>query len=163
MKMIPSIVGWLMVLLAFGLYVFGLGYAIYHSFNGSAANGQLSFPEPLDLMLSSLSAIFLTNLGAVLGIAVANPQTALARNVLPQRAKDANPAADDAQMELREKIQYWAMIVFLIGMVACFVAWAFRGFSSAPDKVLSVIPQQAKMLIGVMSAYMAFVLGRKQN
>jgi hypothetical protein len=158
MKQIPSIIGWLLIILAFGLYAYGLGYGIYESFQTRAPGTVLSFPEPLDIMISSIGAIFLTNLGAVLGISVTNPASALAARTLP--------LAKNIQRELippmnaREQIQYLTVLVFLAGLISCFIAWACKCFHSEPEKILAIIPQQGKMFLGVVSAYMAFILGK---
>ena len=158
MKQIPSIIGWLLIILAFGLYSYGLGYGIYESFRPIALGKVHSFPEPLDIMVSSIGAIFLTNLGAVLGISVTNPTSALAARTLPL-AKNIQRELIPP-MNVREQIQYLAVLVFLVGLISCFIAWACKCFHSEPEKILSIIPQQAKMFLGVVSAYTAFILGK---
>lgn len=158
MKNIPALTGWFLIFLAFGLYVFGIGYAIYKCFPGSGAVGTL--PDALDIMISSLGAILLTNLGAVLGISVVNPQSALSRKVLPNSLKALK--APENPMNLREQIQYTAMLVFLVCLTACFICWAVKGFDSKPENIIALVPQLGKTLIGVVTAYLGFILGKQQ-
>ncbi len=64
----------------------------------------------------------------------------------------------------RELIQYAAVILYLIVLVSCFVSWAYCTFQ--PDDkvkpVVAIVAQNGKTLIGVIAAYIAFVLSVKQ-
>jgi hypothetical protein len=159
MKNIPSITGWFLVLLAFGLYVFGIGYGIYQSFPSSGT--PVPLPDALDIMISSLGAILLTNLGAVLGISVANPSSALAKKIMPSFTNEATENVENP-MNLREQLQYMAMFIYLLCLTACFICWAVKGFKSDAENVIVLIPQMGKTLIGVITAYLAFILGKQQ-
>ena len=64
--------GWILVIIAFALYLFGLADAIVLSFSAPHGRSVAWLPVPLDMMVSSLGAILLTNLGAVLGISITN-------------------------------------------------------------------------------------------
>ncbi len=163
MKQIPTIIGWLLILIAFALYIYGLGLGIYCSFHEDGGGKALALPEPLDIMVTSIGAIFLTNLGAVLGISITNPASALAAKTIPSVLKKGEEKAVIPPMNVKETIQYMAVLVFLLGLVSCFIAWACKEFISDPAKIYSIIPQQGKTLIGVISAYMAFILGKSNN
>jgi len=160
MKQLPSLIGWLLVLAALGLFVYGIGDAIFVSFPKSPSTKPLVIPEPLDVMVGTIGAILLTNLGAVLGISVSNPTSGLAKKILIQKADalDIPPPLNS-----REQVQYAALLIYLIAIVGCFITWAIKGFSSKPEEVVALIPQSGKTLIGVVSAYLAFILGVKQS
>lgn len=153
MKQVPAIVGWLLLLIAFSLYVYGIYYAI---FNADCSLEACKIPEPLDTLTSTIGAILLTNLGAVLGISVAQPQSGLAAKTLFVKQINIPPPLTKTEI-----IQYSAVILYLIVLIACFIKWATVGFSSDPLKVVPLISQNAKTLLGVISAYVAFVLGTK--
>jgi hypothetical protein len=159
MKNIPSITGWFLVLLAFGLYFFGIAYGIYRCFPSSGA--PIPLPDALDIMISSLGAILLTNLGAVLGISVANPSSALAKKIMPAFTNKAVENIENP-MNLREQLQYMAMLIYLLCLTACFICWAVKGFKADAQYVIAIIPQMGKTLIGVVTAYLAFILGKQQ-
>lgn len=152
MKEIPVIVGWSLLLIAFSLYVYGIYKAIYKP---DCSSGVCKIPEPLDTLVATMGAILLTNLGAVLGISVAKPHSALAAKTLLSE-HDTNP-----DLTTTETIQYVAMLFYLVALIACFIKWAKENFSSDPSKVVSLISQNAKTLIGVITAYIAFVLGTR--
>ncbi len=156
MKQIPFFIGWLLVLAAFGLYAYGIEQAIYQSLSKLPPGQKPSIPEPLDVMVSSIGAILLTNLGAVLGISVTNPDSGLARKFLLIKA---GAAPIPPPLNSREKIQYAGVIIFILALISCFIVWAKKGFSSDAAEIVSVIPQLGKTLIGVVSAYLAFILG----
>ncbi len=63
MKQIPAIIGWFLIFIAFGLYIYGVYFAIFTPLSEGA---DKVLPEPLGLLTTSLGAVFLTNLGAVL-------------------------------------------------------------------------------------------------
>jgi hypothetical protein len=70
MKMpVTAFVGWVLIIAAFGFYLYGVADAIYLTLEGKAEtyNGVLSSST------SSIQALMLTNLGALLGISVTNP------------------------------------------------------------------------------------------
>ena len=66
-------------------------------------------------------------------------------------------------MAIREKLQYVAILVYMTGLLASFVIWAIKDFSTENTNIVDIIVQQGKTLIGVISAYIAFVLGVKQS
>ena len=153
----PAITGWVLVIIAFSVYIYGIYFAIYTPLK---KGNTLYIPEPLDSILSTIGAILLTNLGAVLGISVAKPSSGLARMTLIGN-KDA--AVQDP-ITMREILQYCAVILYMIVLVICFFVWAKNTF--LPDDkinpVVSIITQNGKTLFGVIAAYIAFVLGTKK-
>lgn len=152
MKQIPSIIGWILLIIAFTAYLYGIYYAIFTPLKGN--DGKFSIPEPLDTLLTTLSAILLTNLGAVLGIAVTNPNSGLAGKTL--FVKSIPPP-----LTQREFIQLIAVLIYLVALIACFIDWAYSTFRANSLPVAAFIPSAGKTLIGVITAYVAFVLGTK--
>jgi disulfide bond formation protein DsbB len=159
---VSSIIGWILLTFAAAIYAYGIIIAITQSLAHSN-----KIPEPLDSIVSTIGAILLTNLGAVLGISVAKPQSALSRMTLISRPQTTNLAAPQAIIATdpatdRELIQFVAVVFYLAVLVACFVVWAVNTFRSGePIPVVSVIEQNGKNLLGVIAAYVAFILGSK--
>lgn len=145
---IAAIVGWFLLLIVFGIYLYGIYYAI--------ANTQL--PGPFDALLSSIGAILLTNLGAVLGISVTNLGSSLAQLVIPGSTRSIEIPDPLSQ---REIIQYVSLIIYLLVLVVCFAVWIKSGFANSeePNKIASIVEQNAKILFGVITAYIALILG----
>lgn len=153
---IASLAGWLLVLFTSLIYLYGVGFAI---FNPLDKDGSAYIPEPLDNIVSTIGAILLTNLGAVLGISVAKPNSAFARFPLLVGQKGIAPDP----VSQRETIQYIAVIVYMVVLVACFFKWASVAFvkDGDPKKVVPIVIQNGKNLIGVIAAYAAYILSNK--
>ncbi|MBL0356522.1 MAG: hypothetical protein IPP72_06310 [Chitinophagaceae bacterium] len=155
---IPAITGWVLLLVAFAVYLYGIYFAIWMPI---PKGNTVYIPEPLDSILSSINAILLTNLGAVLGISVAKPSSGLARMTMIR----SNAAIVQDPTTMREVIQYCAVIIYLIVLVVCFFVWAQNTFleEGKIKPVVSVITQNGKTLFGVIAAYIAFILGTKNS
>lgn len=153
MKNLSSIIGWFLLLIALGLYLYGIYFAIFTV----PKKDDHVLPEILDTLTASIGAILLTNLGAVLGISITQPKSGLAAKALMAKVELPDP------MTRREIIQFTAVLVYLVTLVACFVAWAISGFNDKGENaVATLVSQNGKMLIGVISAYLAFALGVNQ-
>ncbi len=77
-----------------------------------------------------------------------------------------NPAGTGKDVEIppltkREMIQFAGVLIYIITLAACFIAWAFSSFRSEAhiQPVVPLVEQYGKTLIGVITAYIAFVLG----
>ncbi|MEO6978242.1 MAG: hypothetical protein ABI113_07670, partial [Mucilaginibacter sp.] len=114
MKNLSSIIGWFLLLIALGLYLYGIYFAIFTV----PKKDDHVLPEILDTLTASIGAILLTNLGAVLGISITQPKSGLAAKALMAKVELPDP------MTRREIIQFTAVLVYLVTLVACFVAWA---------------------------------------
>ena len=168
MKQLPSIIGWALLVIALGAYCYGIYYAIFtpdeiitKDPTGKITITGLSIPDPLDTLTSTIGAILLTNLGAVLGISITNQTSALAAKTLISR----NITQIPPPLSKREMIQLISVLIYIIILVSCFVKWSINTFVK-PDNVKLVVPlvqQYGKTLIGVITAYIAFVLGVKQS
>jgi len=158
MKQLNPIIGWLLLVIALGLYCYGIYWAIFLAYQ---QDNKMVIPEPLDYITVTLGAILLTNLGAVLGISITNKNSALATRVLmltPAKRKE-----DAAPLEQREVVQLVAVVIYLISLVACFFAWLSHSLKHEENQVAEIVIQNGKSLIGVIAAYLAFVLGVKSN
>jgi len=160
MKNFSSVIGWFLLLIALGLYLYGVSAALFNLnlIPQKDATGHITgydLPEILDTLTATIGAILLTNLGAVLGISVMQPTSGMAAKVLITKIDLPDP------ITRREIIQLIAVLVYLVTLVACFVKWALSNFDNDPakDHVATLVSQNGKMLIGVISAYVAFVLG----
>ena len=162
MKQLPAIIGWTLLITALGLYLYGIYYAIFTPNEIKDKTGVItgySIPEPLDTLVSTIGAILLTNLGAVLGISVSQPQSALAGKTLISAKTVESP------MSKRELIQFIAVITYIVTLISCFITWAHYAFGKEPNTIhiVPLIQQYGKTLIGVITAYIAFVLGANKS
>jgi len=163
MKQLPSFIGWTLLVISLGMYCYGIYYAIFIPDAVTDSSGKiagLTIPEPLDTLVAAISAILLTNLGAVLGISVTNPSSALAAKTLISK----NMAEIPPPLSRRDIIQLTCVIIYIVVLLACFIKWAANTFQK-PAEVKLVVPfvqQYGKTLIGVITAYLAFVLGTKK-
>ncbi len=150
---ITSLVGWLLLISALLFYTYGIEQAIAISWDGKVTTGD--YPEVLQTCISSIQALLLANLGAVLGISVTKPNSALAQQVLfkPNSSSIAT-AALPAPLELKEKVQLFALIIYILSLIACLIVWIHSKFSTDSKLIVSIIPQSGQMFIGVVLAYL---------
>ena len=161
---ISAIIGWALLTIAFGLYIYGIYFAIFtplHTIDQNKRITGLYIPDPLDSILSTIGAILLTNLGAVLGISVANPSSGLASKTIINRKMELIKIS----LSKRETIQYFAVILYLTVLVVCFISWAYGTFREDENKklIVAIVAQNGKTLIGVIAAYIAFVIGTNKS
>lgn len=152
MNKIAPFIGWILLIIVFSVYLFGI-YSAVKLIN--IHSGKLL--EPLDTLTSSVDAMLLLNLGAVLGISVSKPGSGLAQILLIN--KPINEISEP--IKKREVIQIFSVLIYLIVLVTCFITWAFNCFSDDNEKVSILVMQNGKVLIAVITAYLAFVLGIK--
>ena len=161
---IASYVGWLLLFSALGFYVYGMQHAIFLSWpNGHISSMEqervkdipdIKFWPELATLLSSIQALLLTNLGIVLGIAITNRNSALAKALLINRKGIVPPNP----MALKEQIQIFAVIIYILVLIASLITWIHNDFSSSPKEIVSIISESGKMFFGVMLAYLAALL-----
>ena len=160
MKQLPAIIGWTLLFMAFAIYVYGISYAVFNPDEILDANKKLiglSIPEPLDTLTATIGAMLLTNFGAVLGISISSQDSALAKTIIQRNITVPVP------LSKREAIQLMGVVIYLIVLIACFVKWAMCSFVKSTDirPVVPLVQQYGKTLIGVITAYIAFILGIK--
>ncbi len=155
---IVSYVGWLLIAAALGFYVYGIYEAIRLSWPQYPDIKEGAFHEVLSTTIGSIQALLLANLGIILGISIANPNSAIARQVMLNPTGGAVPQAPPPPMDLREKIQLFALVLYVLSLIACLITWIVNHFSSNPNHVISLIPESGKMFIGVVLAYLTAIL-----
>lgn len=157
MKNLTALIGWILLVAGLGVYLCGIIFAIFFPIEDTQ-NGQvvMLMPEALETVTTSVGAILLTNLGAVLGISIVKPNNGLAR-VAMKSISVPEP------ITMREAIQIAAVLLYIISLLACGIKWGIATFKQEPDPVVALIPQYAKTLIGVITAYIAFVLAINSN
>ncbi|PSL27465.1 hypothetical protein [Dyadobacter jiangsuensis] len=150
-------IGWLLVGVISLFYTYGIIEAIRISWGAGPIAREYS--EVLSAMVGSIQALLLANLGALLGISIADPSSNVARQLMlnrptQQKANLNPPTASGVQ----EKVQLVAMVMYVISLIACLVTWIMEDFSSESENVVSVISNSGKMFIGVALAYVTAVL-----
>ena len=158
---VVAYVGWLLIFAAISFYGYGIFEAIRLSWSVKPL-GENDFPPFLSTTISSMQALLLTNLGILLGISIAKPESGVARQLmLGKTGKEILSAEIKDPLELREKIQLFSLIIYIISLIACMITWAKNDFSSNTTDVVSLIAESGKMFIGVVLAYLTTVLGNK--
>jgi hypothetical protein len=153
MKHVPTIIGSILLVIAFGVYLYGICCAIARK----NLDSNYNLNEPLNTLTATIDAILLTNLGAVLGYSVAKPDSALAYLTLLGNTNKNMPS-----LSATDNIQIIASIIYLIVLIACFITWAIKKFSPDAKEIAPLVIQNSKALIGVITAYLAFALSVKQ-
>ena len=152
-------VGWLLLLSALGFYLFGIGQAIYLSWSAKDI-GADAYSPVLESVISSIQALLLTNLGILLGISVAKPGSGVAQRLMlgAGSTKDALRLPITDPLLLREKVQLFALTLYILSLIACVVTWAMNHFSSETKDVVPLVASSGKMFFGVALAYLTTVL-----
>jgi|SRR5882757_4981959 len=152
-------VGWLLLFAALGFYGYGIYEAIALSLKGQIEKND--FPEVLSTTVGAMQALLLTNLGIVLGISIAKPGSAVAKQVM-LGTKNIDDAAKNIPepLAMKDKIQLFALVIYIISLIACLITWGIKGFSPESKDVVAIISESGKMFIGVVLAYFTAVLSR---
>ncbi len=151
---IASYVGWLLLLSALGFYGYGITKAVLQT-----VSGEIKYHEFLLATIGSIQALLLANLGVVLGIKVAKPDSNIARSISFKWGSNTG-GEPIPPMEIKEKIQLIALSVYSLSLVVCFITWIVKDFTVDPTMIVSVIPESGKMFIGVVLAYLSTVLSK---
>lgn len=108
-------------------------------------------PAFLSNLVTSIAAILATNLGAVIGITVINDNSEF-RNLstwnLTNLFSENAPSAWQAL----------ACFIYILGLLAAAIVWAIKNFTSDEKKVVSLIPELTKSLVGVVVGVLAISL-----
>jgi hypothetical protein len=149
-------IGWLLLISIFGFYAYGIIRAIQLSLSGQTHD----FPTALSTTISSIQALLLTNLGALLGISVVNPQSAVANALMLRTRNNAVgnlQAAPPDPLLLKDKIQLFALVVYIISLIACTITWIHFDFESDGRRIVDCVSESGKMFLGVCLAYLTVV------
>jgi hypothetical protein len=156
MKNVVAIIGWLLLAAGIGSFIYGIYFAIFLSYEVEEHGlTVLKMPETLEAITTGVGAILLTNLGAMLGISITQPAAKTTRIAFAPSAMRITVIDPPT---IRDWIQTGAVLIYVIALVACGIKWASATFKATPDLVVPLISQNSKTLIGVVSAYFAFVL-----
>jgi hypothetical protein len=155
---IVSLTGWLLLLSALGFYGYGIGKAISLSWSLTPISDK-DFPATIATTISTAQALLLTNLGILLGIAITKPTSVMASQLMLSRTKIALADVTDPLL-IRDKVQLFALVIYILSLITCLVTWIKNDFSSNPAEVVPLVAESGKMFIGVVLAYLTAVLGR---
>ena len=151
-------VGWLLILAALGFY----GYGIYEAIALSWKEVEIKdgdFPEVLSTTVGAMQALLLANLGILLGISIAKPNSNVARSLMLRTSRQREiDLAPPPPIEIKDKVQLFALVMYIFSLIACLITWGHKDFSTESKKVVSIISESGKMFIGVVLAYLTAVL-----
>jgi hypothetical protein len=151
--------GWVLILGALAFYLSGIYQAIDLTWQNRPLPDSAKNLDYLFSSVSSIQAMLLTNLGVLLGISIKAPDSAVAQHLLLSKGTPPNGLASVKDpLQLREKIQLFALIVYLISLIGCLMAWIHVDFETRSTHVIATVPESAKMFIGVVLAYLSIAL-----
>ena len=160
MKNIVSYIGWLLLAAAFGFYVYGIFEAVRLSWPVVPSAEPIKYHDVLSATIGSIQALLLANLGMLLGVSIANPNSNVARSLKLDQRESLINQAPPPPMELKDKIQLFALVVYVFSLIICLVTWIVNDFSTDSKDVVSIVSESGKMFIGVVLAYLTAVLRR---
>lgn len=159
MQNVKAITGWtvLVVILAFYIYgnILGLFYPAEIAGTSPSSETQYKIPEPLDVLVKTMSLALVTNIAAILGFSISQPLGPLAGKV-GFGANVPNP------ISFREQIQLWAAVIYGVVVAVSFAAWILH-YDIHSEKTIPLAPfviLQAKSFIAILVGYVAFILSR---
>lgn len=152
-KQITFLLGFL-ALLGCVAFVYGVGQACVKSWPHGTADYDL--PEFLSSTVISIAAVFATNLGAVLGISVNNPNSILKeKEVWNPLSIFRNPSPLNFQII--------ACYIYIVALIASSIVWAHRDFTNEVGVITPLIPELSKSLLGVIVGALAVVLNAQNS
>lgn len=157
---VVAYVGWFLLAAAFGFYGYAMFEVVSATFKPTGVGKNIS--EVLTTTLSSIQALLLANLGIILGISISKPESRVARTML-FNAPNTNLAETENPMQMASKVQLFAVIIYILSLIICLVAWGYKKFVTDAAEVVPVVSESGKMFIGVVLAYLTAVLGVKQQ
>ena len=153
-KPVNNLLG-LLLLIGCIAYLFGIGFACVQSWSEGRTSYEL--PAFLSNTLTSISALFSTNLGAILGISAVKNNTNFNDTATWNPAKTwrkikkwENPSMSEFQVIL--------CYVYIFALFSCSIVWAHRSFETDVTQVNTIIPEMTKSLLGVVVGVLAFSL-----
>lgn len=128
------------------LYIYGLVKAATISLPKSPDVTQM--PEFLATVVTSIGGVLALNFGAVTGLLITNAGVAGGKFSLVAAA--TKPSTTQAQI--------WAAFVYFLCLLAMGIVWCIKDFTPDTTKVVAIIPEMTKTLIGVVAGAAAVVL-----
>ena len=147
----------LLVFLGCGLFAYGIGQACILSW--SPNNSSYDMASFLTSSVTSIAAILSTNLGAVLGITFSTPDSnsRFKRN----ESENWNPISFFKDPN-QTNIQIIACYVYILSLIVAGIVWAHRDFITETNKIVPLIPDLTKSLLGVIVGVLAISLNTKE-
>lgn len=158
-RQISSFIGWTLVLSALGFYIYGIVEAIVQTVGSSSAE-FVKYPSFLASTIGSLQALLLTNLGVLLGISVAKPASNVARVLRFSRLEETTEAITPSPRDSSQTIQLFALVVFVICLIACLITWILKDFVEDTKLVVPVVSDSGKMFSAVVIAYVTSLFAK---
>jgi hypothetical protein len=121
-------------------------YGVYLAIRYSNAGTPSQMPEFVTTTTTAIGAVLATNLGAVLGLKIA--EGSRFRSFRIRALADPIPSA----------IQIGATVFYLLVLLVAFIAWALMKFESDPTLIVLVIPRLSQTLAGVIVGAVAVIL-----
>ena len=127
---------WFMLLTA-GVVLLLFTWALKIARDYTVAGKPKELPPVVKYLISSVNAILVANLGAILGITI----------------------SIGALSSVSATAQWGAAVWYFAALIAVIWFWSTRKFEEDPDKIASPIPEVGRTGIGVLIAILAVVLG----
>jgi hypothetical protein len=140
------------IYIGFALFIYGIFEACRISWPINKPPYEIE--NILSTTTTSISALFATNLGAVLGFSIAKPNSTFTK------LKTWNPITALLDPE-PTNLQIIACYIYTLSLFVCGIVWAHRGFEEDPKLIVSIVPEMAKYLIGVIIGAVALGLNIK--
>ena len=121
------------------LFAVALGFGGYYTFWCASCKPN-DMPSIVSSFVSSVNAILLANLGAVLGISLL-------------------PKPEDDSLSMAEKLQWFAAGWYILMLIVAAVAWGAKHFDDSADTIVAFFPDMTRTGVGVLIAILGAALG----
>jgi len=93
--------------------------------------------------------------------AVTKPDSTIARAIrLGSDNASAATLAPTSPSETKQNIQLYAMILYVMSLIACTICWIVSGYQTDTTRIVPVIAESGNMFLAVVLAYVAAILAR---
>lgn len=137
-----------LIFIGCGAFVYGIVLACIKSW---PLEGSFDIQPFLSSIVTSIAAILSTNLGAVIGIAVSD-KTSIFResNSWNPLRLFTNPTPT--------LVQTVACYVYVLSLFAAAIVWTHSNFTTDTNKIVPIIPELTKSLLGIIVGVLAISL-----
>jgi hypothetical protein len=160
----PLIVG--LVVLAGAFYLYAIIQAGIISLKGSGTLNDF-FGTAVAIIGGTLS----TNLGAVLGITLSPPPNPSMKGIIRQQPvsflklhstiNEAPAGSNNPQPSPNQKMQIIACYFYVISLLIAFIFWMVALSKGSDAKIVPLLPELSKTLLGVIVGALTVMLGKK--
>ena len=146
-----------------GLAFFGgIVYAGYCTLWILDAPQPSKMPPYLSWAVTIIGGVLATNFGAVLGISL-SPDIDKFGDVAMFKPLQSSNKPESSQETKLEKVQILAAYAYFIGMILAVIMFVLSGLEEDPTKVVSILPELSKTLIGAAVGALAVSTGVKSS